>query len=147
MLINCRTQASLVSKIFHPDMDAMTAFVNKVFEDSIAEYLSAVLSTAKERREGSAIYLHTLATAVHCCMQFLEYIQAADPDVAVHTEKVGLAIKLIFGPYISDYMDIELDYLKKRCDIELSKWNSRVCNMCIFSLLMIFFKKLSFICS
>ncbi|KAJ3190861.1 F-box protein: endocytic membrane traffic, recycling ReCYcling 1, partial [Dinochytrium kinnereticum] len=49
LLTSCKEQAGVVAKVFEPEMDAMTAFVNKVFEDSIAEYLTAVLATAKER--------------------------------------------------------------------------------------------------
>ena len=64
MLNNCKKQAELVSKVFVPEVDALTLFVNKVFEDSISEYLSAVLSASKAR-EGVGIYLHTLATSVY----------------------------------------------------------------------------------
>ncbi|KAJ3413198.1 F-box protein: endocytic membrane traffic, recycling ReCYcling 1 [Chytridiales sp. JEL 0842] len=123
-LTSCRTQATLVGKVFNPEMDAMTAFVSKVFEDSINEYLAAVLKTAKER-EGVGIYLHTLATSVHCCIQFLEYISTAEMGVAVHTEKIKESIAAVFKPFTDGYMQMELDFMSKKFDTELAKWNNR----------------------
>ncbi|KAJ3328435.1 F-box protein: endocytic membrane traffic, recycling ReCYcling 1 [Blyttiomyces sp. JEL0837] len=124
MLVSCRTQAAMVAKVFNPEMDAMTSFVSKVFEDSITEYLTAVLKTAREG-EGVGIYLHTLATAVHCCTQFLDYIQNAEPGVTVHTEKIKESIAVIFKPYTEKYMPMELEFLGKKIDTEVAKWNNR----------------------
>ncbi|KAI9358642.1 exocyst complex component Sec10-domain-containing protein [Zopfochytrium polystomum] len=124
MLTNCRKQAAVIAKVFNPEMDAMTSFVTKVFEDSITEYLSAVLKTAKER-ESSAIYLHTLATAVHCCTQFLDFIRAAEPTVTVHSNRIREAIANIFRPYTQNYMELELEHLQKKIDSELNKWKNR----------------------
>ncbi|KAJ3108484.1 F-box protein: endocytic membrane traffic, recycling ReCYcling 1 [Phlyctochytrium planicorne] len=124
LLTRCKEQASVVGKVFEPEMDAMTSFINKVFEDSITEYLSAVLVAAKER-ETNGIYLHTLATAVHCCTQFLEYIAAAEEGVRVQTEKVKEAITVLFKSYTDKYLELELKHLGKRFDNELKKWNNR----------------------
>ncbi|KAJ3117973.1 F-box protein: endocytic membrane traffic, recycling ReCYcling 1 [Phlyctochytrium bullatum] len=124
LLTSCKEQAVIVGRVFEPEMDAMTAFVNKVFEDSIAEYLQAVLTTARER-ETSGIYLHTLATAVHCCTQFLEFIAAAEPGVRVETVKVTQSIITLFKPYTDKYIDLEVKHLGKRFDAELKRWNNR----------------------
>jgi recyclin-1 len=124
-LTSCRSQAALVGKVFNPEMDAMTAFVSKVFEDSINEYLNAVLNTARGK-EGAGMYLHTLATSVHCCIQFLEYISTAESAVVVHTDKIRESIAQVFKPHTENYMQLELDYMSKKFDSELTKWNSRV---------------------
>ena len=125
MLNNCKKQAELVAQVFVPEVDALTLFVNKVFEDSIAEYLSAVLKASKAR-EGLGIYLHTLATSVYCCTQFLDYIANNPYKVKVDSLKLKDAIAIIFRPYTDDYMNKELEHMKKRIDAELEKWNTRV---------------------
>ena len=61
MLANCTTQAQLVSEVFVPSVNAMTIFMEKVFEDSISEYLAALVTSAKAR-EGLVIYV--------CCFLF-----------------------------------------------------------------------------
>ena len=125
MLNNCKKQAELVSQVFIPEVDALTLFVNKIFEDSISEYLSAVLSTSKAR-EGLGIYLHTLATTVYCCTQFLDYILNNPYKLPVNIAMLNSSITAIFSPYTSDYMEKEVINLNKKMDAELQKFNSRV---------------------
>ncbi|KAI8917495.1 exocyst complex component Sec10-domain-containing protein [Powellomyces hirtus] len=123
-LNNCRAQARVIANVFPPESDALTAFVNKVFEDSVAEYLGAVLAAAKER-EGTGIYLHTLATGIHCCMQFAEFIANNDAGVPVETDKLKAVVLNITKPYTKTYMKQELDHMKGKFEKELQKWNNR----------------------
>ncbi|RKO83940.1 exocyst complex component Sec10-domain-containing protein [Blyttiomyces helicus] len=126
MLVNCRRQADIIEKVFLPSMNAMTLFVNKVFEDSIAEYLTAVLVAAHDR-EGLGIYLHTLATSVHCCTQFVEYISGAGAaGGGMSVEALKENIGAIFRPYASRYIKEELEYTNGRFKTELEKWANRV---------------------
>lgn len=125
MLTNCKRQAELVSQVFVPQVDALTLFVNKVFEDSISEYLSAVLLAAKGR-EGLCIYLHTLATSVYCCTQFLDFISNNPYHVKVDISKLRLAITSIFSPHTNDYMIQELKHLNVKIEKELKAFGSRV---------------------
>ncbi|KAI8822354.1 exocyst complex component Sec10-domain-containing protein [Chytriomyces cf. hyalinus JEL632] len=123
-LSSCTTQATIVGQVFIPEMDAMTTFVSRVFEDSIAEYLVAVLAAARDG-EGVAIYLHTLATSVHCCSQFLEYVAVADARVKVQTDLIRGAMKRIFARDWDKYMQAEMEHLGKRMETELRKWKNR----------------------
>jgi recyclin-1 len=125
MLNNCKRQAELVSQVFVPNVDALTNFVNRVFEDSISEYLSAVLLAAKGR-EGLGIYLHTLATSVYCCTQFLDYIANNPYNVKVNITKLRSSIQSIFAAHTDDYMAKELKHLENRIDKELKKFASVV---------------------
>lgn len=125
MLTNCKRQAELVSQVFVPQVDALTLFVNKVFEDSISEYLSAVLLAAKGR-EGLGIYLHTLATSVYCCTQFLDFISNNPYNVKVDISKLRLSISSIFAPHTNDYMTQELKHLNSRIEKELKVFGTRV---------------------
>ncbi|TPX66932.1 hypothetical protein SpCBS45565_g04088 [Spizellomyces sp. 'palustris'] len=123
-LNNCREQARIISQVFLPETDALTLFVNKVFEDSVAEYLSAVLAAANER-EGLGIYLHTLATGIHCCMQFAEFIANNDAGVPVQTEKLKEAVMAICRPYTNNYMRQEMEHMQLKFNKELEKWANR----------------------
>ncbi|KAJ3384804.1 F-box protein: endocytic membrane traffic, recycling ReCYcling 1 [Entophlyctis sp. JEL0112] len=127
-LTSCTTQAILVSQVFPPSMDAMTTFVSKVFDDSISEYLVAVLRAARDG-EGVAIYLHTLATAVHCCSQFLDLVSAVDvagARVVVRTRPVKDAMARLFASDWNSYANVEMEHLGRVIDNELRKWNTRV---------------------
>ncbi|KAI9337924.1 exocyst complex component Sec10-domain-containing protein [Obelidium mucronatum] len=123
-LASCTTQATVVGQVFSPAMDAMTTFVARVFEDSIAEYLISVLTVARDG-EGVAIYLHTLATSVHSCDQFLGFISTADAKVNVKTDLIRDAMRKIFARDWEKYVTVEMDHLGKRIENELKKWNTR----------------------
>ncbi|KAI9088185.1 exocyst complex component Sec10-domain-containing protein [Phlyctochytrium arcticum] len=124
-LNNCREQARLIGQVFPTECDALTIFVNKVFEDSVAEYLAAVLAAAQDHA-GLGIYLHTLASAIHCCMQFAEYISSNDAGVPVQTEKLKDMVLVIVNPFTGTYMRREMEYLQGRFKRELEKWGNRV---------------------
>ncbi|KAI8905911.1 exocyst complex component Sec10-domain-containing protein [Gorgonomyces haynaldii] len=124
LLRNCQKQVELVSKVFVPKVDAMTLFISKVFEDSISEYLSAVLAAAKTR-EDLIVYLHTLASSVYSCSQFVKLIVNNPYKVQVNQEPLRQAIKDIFGPYADKYIEDEMAYLRKKYKVELDKWDNR----------------------
>ncbi|KAI8822966.1 exocyst complex component Sec10-domain-containing protein [Fimicolochytrium jonesii] len=123
-LNNCREQARVIAQVFPAQADALTLFVNKVFEDSVAEYLSGVLAASKER-EGLGVYLHTLATGIYCCMQFAEFIAHNDAGVPVQTDKLKDVVMEICKPYTSTYMKLELEHMNGKFHKELSKWGNR----------------------
>ncbi len=124
MLTNCLEEAGLVSQVFVPDVSAMTLFMDKVFEDSISEYLTAVISSAKAKEELS-IYLHTLATAIYACTQLIELIAKNPHNVYVDRDSLKFRINEIFAPYMSNFLDLELQQLKKRFKTEIDKWDHR----------------------
>ncbi|KAJ3287455.1 F-box protein: endocytic membrane traffic, recycling ReCYcling 1 [Borealophlyctis nickersoniae] len=124
MLNNCRKQAEIIAQVFPPEMDVMTLFVNKVFEDSVAEYLTAVLVAAKSR-ENLGIYLHTLATGVHCCTQFVDFIANNEAKVFVQVDQIKANIATLFKPYTETYIRQEMEHTRKKFDAELDKWNNR----------------------
>lgn len=99
MLKNCEKQVEIVSKVFVPDVDAMTLFINKVFEDSISEYLSAILAAAKAR-EDLYVYLNSLASSIYVSIQFLDHIVKNPFNVKVDPEPIKVRIRDIFSHYV-----------------------------------------------
>ncbi|KAH6570887.1 hypothetical protein BASA60_007494 [Batrachochytrium salamandrivorans] len=123
-LHNCRKQAELIARIFMPQLNAMTLFVNKVFEDSISEYMTAILMAAKSR-ENLGIYLHTLATSIYSCTQFIYYVSNDTSGMAVDVDVSKSVMKDIVGPYVNKYIDQEMEHLNKRFTTELDKWDNK----------------------
>ncbi|KAL2915860.1 F-box protein: endocytic membrane traffic, recycling ReCYcling 1 [Polyrhizophydium stewartii] len=107
MLANCTKQAELISQIFVPNLNAMTLFVNKVFEDSISEYMSAILAAAKTREN------------------FIDFISKNAQGVYVDADAARRAMIEIVRPYSDEYIELEMDLLNKRIKTELEKWDKR----------------------
>ena len=124
MLSNCSKQAELVSKVFVPDVHAMTMFLEKVFEDCISEYLNAVITAAKAR-EGLIIYLHSIASSIYSCSQLINLLAKNPYGVFIEKDNLRKRVSDMFSPYMSTYLDLELDHLRKRCKTEIDKWDKR----------------------
>jgi recyclin-1 len=105
VLKNCQKQVEIVSQVFVPEIDAMTLFINKVFEDSISEYLSAILAAAKSR-EDLYVYLNTLASSIYASIQFVEIIGKNAFHVKINAEPIKDRIKDIFSPYVYESNNI-----------------------------------------
>ena len=99
MLKNCQHQVEIVSKVFVPDQDAMLIFLHKVFEDSISEYLSAILAAAKSREE-LYVYLNTLASSIYASIQFVDLIVKNSFNVKINPEPLKKRIQDIFSMYM-----------------------------------------------
>lgn len=125
LLTNCKIQTELISKVFVPDVNAMTLLISRVFEDSIAEYLNAVITAAKAR-EGLAIYLHTLATSTYSCSQFVNFIIKNPFGIKVDPDIIKGQCTNLFLPYLDSFLEQELEYLKKKTHLEIEKWDNRV---------------------
>jgi recyclin-1 len=99
MLQNCLIQIETVSKVFVPEVKAMTLFINKVFEDSISEYLTAILAASKSR-EDLYVYLNTLASSIYASIQFVEFVSKNVMNVEISTEVLKIGIKNIYSLYM-----------------------------------------------
>jgi recyclin-1 len=126
LLSNCKVQAELISKVFVPDVDAITMFITRVFEDSISEYLNAVINASKAR-EGTAVYLHTLATSVYSCSQFVQFIIKNPYGIVVNPLQLKPLVSNLFAPYLDSFLEQEMEHLRKRSKLEIEKWDKRVC--------------------
>ena len=122
----CKRQILLISQVFQPDLDALTKFINKVFEESIADYLSFILKSAKELGT-TKIYLHTLASAVYCCTQFIDFLKK-NPHTRVNTDNIKNSAISIFKVYTEKYLSLEIENSQKQYMELIEKWNKKVFN-------------------
>ncbi|KAJ1568529.1 F-box protein: endocytic membrane traffic, recycling ReCYcling 1, partial [Nowakowskiella sp. JEL0078] len=121
-LVNLNKQAEIIVLVFPPETDAMTVLISKVFEDSITEYVQAVILASKER-EGLTIYLHTLAVCVHCCSQLVSFLETNTTGVKINTQALKETVANLFRPYAAKYIESELHHAKKKFADEIDRWN------------------------
>lgn len=115
---------TIISQIFPSEMDAMTSFLSKVFEDCINEYLSAVLACSKEK-ESLGVFLYTVASCVHCCTQLVDFLGSRG-EVDIRIEPIKKSLAVILKPNTERYVQLELEFLQKRVNTELEKINKAV---------------------
>ena len=124
ILTNCMTQAALISQVFVPTLQAMTVFLEKVFEDCIQEYLTALITSSKSR-EDLVVYLHTLASSIYSSTQLINLLAANTYHVEINVEKLRKRVKEMVSGYLPTYLDLELEHLRKRYKLEIEKWDKR----------------------
>lgn len=132
IISSSKDQINIISKVFVPELGSMTTFVNKVFDESIGDYLECVLRVAKER-ETSIVYLHTLASAVYCCTQFLDFLKG-NGKVEVDTSTIKAGVIKILKPYCEKYIALEVDIMSKKLTAEVQVWDKSVHLMLHFNL-------------
>ncbi|KAI8814074.1 exocyst complex component Sec10-domain-containing protein [Cladochytrium replicatum] len=131
-LSNSRKQAEIIVQVFPSEMDVVTQFLARVFEESISEYVNSVLVCARNR-EVVQIFLHTLASCVHCCAQFVDLMGrpvefSTDGDeriipVPLDTDKLKAMVANIFRPQAETYIDLEIQHLRKKFTDDIERWN------------------------
>ncbi|KAJ3320091.1 F-box protein: endocytic membrane traffic, recycling ReCYcling 1, partial [Gonapodya sp. JEL0774] len=124
-LENVKTQASVIRIVFPREMEAMTTFISSVFEQSIAEYLAAVLIEARAVSGGQgAGYLHTLATTVKHTGAFLDFIGSLEEFAGEQGhDKVAAAVWNTYKPYYATYLEEEIASLNGIYAKTVENWN------------------------
>lgn len=121
LLTNVKTQTDIITKVFPPETQALSVYIQFIFQASISDYLSAVLQNA---RSGDPVaYLNTLTTAVTYCTQFLDEIDSQLEDKSIwNKDDVWTSVKGTFEPYYAGYLEAELKAQRERCERELTRW-------------------------
>jgi recyclin-1 len=122
LLKNCREQRECVFLIFDPKVDVMTVFVKKIINEFISEYLDAVLNATKSR-ESIPMHLHTVATAVHCCSQFINYLN--ESNFSIDKQLLINQVIDLFQPHLAEYKDLETKSLAKEYKEIIHKWDQQ----------------------
>jgi recyclin-1 len=121
-LENIKEQASIIAEVFPPETNALSHFVEAIFQASVQDYISSVLAEANKRDK--VTYLNTLATAVNTCHEFLAFLGGMDGDEGKHDFDAVLSlIADTFQPYFGTYISEELESLEHIYTTELGRWD------------------------
>ncbi|CAG8580143.1 17497_t:CDS:10, partial [Acaulospora morrowiae] len=118
-----KKQASLIDQVFLPESDVFYAFVEKVVEDVITDYISTLLVEARSR--DIIIYFRAVRAAYLNCKHISEVLwKQAEPGLSkIRAEDV---IYRMFEPMMNSYLNDELTMVKMLNDEEVDKWNQKV---------------------
>ncbi|KAG1452843.1 hypothetical protein G6F56_007717 [Rhizopus delemar] len=119
-----KKQSTLVEDIFPKKMDVFYVFVDRVFEDVVAEFVAHLLGKAIQM--SSHLYLKTMSIVLESSRQVIDVL-TSDEEVAQKIEKdrgVNLLFKL-FLPFLDDYLYEESQYAEKVTREQIEDWNNR----------------------
>ncbi|CAO3703297.1 unnamed protein product [Rhizopus stolonifer] len=119
-----KKQSTLVEDIFPKKMDVFYVFVDRVFEDVVAEFVAHLLGKAMQM--SSHLYLKTMSIVLESSRQVIDVL-TSDEEVVQKIEKdrgVNLLFKL-FLPFLDDYLYEESQYAEKVTREQIEDWNNR----------------------
>jgi hypothetical protein len=70
--------------------------------------------------------LHTLATSVYSCSQFVQFIIKNPYGIVVNPLQLKTLVSNLFSPFLDSFLEQELEHLRKRTKLEIEKWDKRV---------------------
>lgn len=114
ILSTCNSQANIISKVFLvPSMNALTLFAVRLFDESIFEYLSTILTLSRENSE-TIVFLHLLANGVFFFIQFLESIANNKFNVPVHISRIRKPVLDLCTKHSSNFINVSITNLEER---------------------------------
>ncbi|KAI8086885.1 exocyst complex component Sec10-like protein [Gilbertella persicaria] len=116
-------QSSIVLQVFPEKMDAFYMFVDRVFEDVIAEFVSQLLGIAMQTN--AHLYLRTMSAVLTATEKVIKVLTSEDLPKPIERDRgVNLLFKL-FLPFLDDYLYEEAQYAEKITKKYIEEWSNR----------------------
>ncbi|KAJ9142654.1 F-box protein pof6 [Pleurostoma richardsiae] len=117
-------QAGIIERIFPDPAKVFWAFVDKVREEVIVEYVTPLFDETHERNPES--YLKAVSGLFEQCLQFLRALHAPKCSPEEKEEKIkGVALR-VFEPHLDLYLQEELDFFTKHAEQEVQRWEKQL---------------------
>ncbi|KAF2141696.1 uncharacterized protein K452DRAFT_271364 [Aplosporella prunicola CBS 121167] len=117
-------QASIIDRVFPPSINVMVPFLDRVGEDVISEYMTALLDEAHER--DIECYLKAVAGLFEQALRFEASLQPTKVSEPTFKEDAHKVIARCFEQHIDLYLQDELDFFRRKADSEVDAWEKRL---------------------
>jgi recyclin-1 len=117
-------EAVIIDKVFPPKVDVLLPFLERVAEDVISEYITALFDEAHE--VNIETYLKAVAGIFDQALQLaisLNPSRGSNPDFKEEAMRI---ITRCFEPHIDLYLQEELDYFKTKAEEQVDAWEKRL---------------------
>lgn len=118
-------QASVIDRVFPPQVNAMMPFLERVSEDVISEYITPILEEARERDTG--MYLKAVAGIYTQCVNFARNLTPTKGYTdEIWKKDVRAVIARVWDSHVDLYLSDELEWFRKRGEAEVEKWEKKI---------------------
>jgi recyclin-1 len=124
LLSKVNDQAGVIERIFPNAGFVFAAFLERVKDDIITEYTTALFDEAHERN--IAAYLKVLSGVFEQTLLFFQSVttpQSNEEDVQARAKELSLKI---FEPHLDLYLQDELDFFTREVEAEVSIWEKKL---------------------
>lgn len=117
-------QASIISRVFPPNLNVLLPLLERVGEDIISEYVTSLFDEAHDGNVES--YLKAVSGVFEQSLQFARALVLTKGSPASFTEQVVKVVSRSFEPHVDLYLQEELDLFKRKSDAEVTAWEKRL---------------------
>ncbi|KAI1758891.1 exocyst complex component Sec10-like protein [Hypoxylon sp. FL1150] len=117
-------QSDVIGRIFPQPAKVFWAFVDKVREEIIMEYVTPLLDECHDRHMPS--YLKAVSGLFEQCMQFVRSLvppKGSERDLEEYAKEISLRV---FEPHLDLYLQEELDSFTKYAEREVGNWEQKL---------------------
>ncbi|KAI2623308.1 exocyst complex component Sec10-like protein [Hypoxylon sp. NC1633] len=117
-------QSDMIGRIFSRPATVFWAFVDKIREDIIMEYVTPLLDECHDRHMLS--YLKAVSGLFEQCMQFVRMLvppKGSEKTVEDYAKDIALKV---FEPHLDLYLQEELDSFTKYAEREVGNWEQKL---------------------
>ncbi|KAI0129310.1 exocyst complex component Sec10-like protein [Hypoxylon sp. NC0597] len=117
-------QGDVIGRIFPEPATVFWAFVDKVREEVVMEYVTPLLDECHERHMPS--YLKAVSGLFEQCMQFVRSLvppKGSEGNLEDHAKDIALRV---FEPHLDLYLQEELDSFTKYAEREVQNWEQKL---------------------
>ncbi|KAF2084223.1 secretion pathway protein Sls2/Rcy1 [Saccharata proteae CBS 121410] len=117
-------QADVIDRTFPHSIDVMLPFLERISEDIISEYITALLDGAHERNIES--YLTSVAGLFDQSLQFVRSLRPTKASKRTFADDAHQIVARCFEQHIDLYLNEELDFFRNKSDAEVDAWEKRL---------------------
>lgn len=117
-------QSELIDKVFPPTLDVLTAFLNRVIDMYITEFVEAALN--ETQRQGRETYLKAVPGVFEHAMRFTVSIRPTMGSKPDFKEELKTSIIGCFQSHISTYLTEEVEFFRTKSRDEVSDWEKQL---------------------
>jgi recyclin-1 len=117
-------EISIINRVFPPALDVSSAFMEKVGQDVLYPFLTAIFDEL--HRVSVESYLTAISATFVQCMNLSEALLPIKSSDAKFDEYLDNVVIKIYEPHIDLYLAEELAHFKKACEATVSEWDRQL---------------------
>ncbi|RAR15911.1 secretion pathway protein Sls2/Rcy1 [Stemphylium lycopersici] len=124
LAMSLNEEAALIDRVFPPTFDVLQAFIERVADDVIAEYLTTLFDEAHD--VSIEAYLKVVAGVFEQALQLAISLHPTKASKSDFKDEAMRIITRCFEPHVDLYLQEELDFFKRRSAAEVDLWEKRL---------------------
>ncbi|KIW01662.1 uncharacterized protein PV09_06846 [Verruconis gallopava] len=124
LAITVNEQTEVIDRVFPPNVDVLSALIDRLAEDVISEYVTTLFDEAHEGNIES--YLKAVSGVFESALRFAISLTPSKASKPTFSEEVNKAVARCFEQHVDLYMQEELRYFVSKSDAEVAAWEKQL---------------------